>query len=936
MERSGALIHMQEAGAMWHGVAGVFAIAGVSFFTLVSPGKGQETEAWQLEGVLTALQDRDEAVWIRALDTLGEFELTRSQRQELVSDARYQNIINFLADTQSDTLQSSALRAIAVAGQAAAPTTALKILPLLQDSDGVVRQAAIDALSQLQARNHLSQILPHLRDRDTGVQEATIRAVGRLGGAEHASHLQPFLHTFPKATDRHRSPLNPVEAAPVDLRLATVRALAELGANNYSADLMSLLLNSNPELRQAASKAIGQLDARDRIPDLLRLLEDPRWQAREAASQTLGYLDATSAIPHVTTLLNHPSWPVRQIAIQTLVRLDARGVRSSIASLLAAPEAEVRAAAVEALGQLEDTSNSERLLSLLRDDAVIVREAAITAIGQLGNREQLGNQERDRAVALLLEDRDSTVRQATLYTLAQLNARETLPQMIPLLRDRGAGVRKATIVALGNLEAYNALPQLLPLLQDDSAAVQQAAGEVVSQLLQGEPTLEAVTVEGNRTDRHRSVAISTVLGLLQHRQWSVRQVGVQVLGDIDIPERLPQILSRLRDRRQEVRQTAISTWEQLAPHSIPTIVKLLESTYDLPYTDQAHTDRAQLRFLAYYGSGGHPEAIAAIQWLGKPSVRPNVGSINQRVHLLEQLYLLWPRTAGNPHLRSDMAQLMAQLVSNGDWTSGWIQERHQQSLLTKLDMRLRQDGFITQANTIRTAHSGLPHKQYLKLLRRYLIGHAITWLMLWLLYPLCLPIQILVWHPWLRRILGHGYVGWLLSRVPVLRARLLVLWQAGTSSSSFSCNALSCDGHLPYSPLRSTGAIEQLDLYNYRHLEASSTFPTCDWPQRDHQSSSYRRSKFHHSSISRLPCAGNVVLVAVDAEACERGVEAAIRGVVARTVALFDLDPAFFTALVRTGGFAICIQHFEHGSALAVKTIRRFADRRMLFPPPPR
>ncbi|MGK7911991.1 MAG: HEAT repeat domain-containing protein [Synechococcus sp.] len=911
---------MQEAGAGWHRVAGTIAAVGVSFFIVVMPGSAQEAESWQIQGALAALDDREEAVWIRALNRLGGFDLTRSQQQELRSDERYQGIVSFLAETHSDALQASALRAIAAAGHTAEPTS-LKVLPLLQDSDGAVRQAAIDALAQLQARRHLNQILPLLYDGDVRVRQAAILAVGRLGGPQHALHLRPFLFTPPDPSDStHAALLAPVDDGPVDLRLVTVAALAELEASDYRVDLVPLLLNSSPQLRQAASHALGQLGADDLIPEFLRLLEDPRWQAREAASQTLGLLGSRESVQQVMGLLQHPSWPVRQIAIQTLVRLNAREAIPSITSLLSAPEAEVRAAAATALGQMGGGEDSELLLALLHDDAVGSRQAAVTAIGRLGEP-GYGLQ-----ILELLGDRDSTVRQATLHALAQLNARETTPQIVPLLRDSDADVRQAAVMALGELEAQNALPQLLQLLTDESVQVQQVTGAVVAQLLQTESIGDVVTVDSRAAGRNRTQFIETIPSLLHHRQWTVRQTGLRILGQVELPERIPLIVTGLRDRRLEVRQTALSTWEQLCPHTVSTIAPLLETTYDL-----AHADRAHLRFSAYYGSGGRAEAIVAIQWLGKPSVRPAVRNTSQRIQVLEQLYLLWPDTAETPHLRSDLAQLMAQLVSDGDWASGWMQGRQQRLLLGKLEARLRQDGFVARANTIRSARSGLLQQRQLLLLRRYLIGHAVTWLMLWLLYPLCLPIQILVWHPWLRRILGHIYIGYLLARVPFLRSHLLVSWGTPIVSKRlnfgmvYDCEEADRIGKCGSASSRSTDASAELDMYDYRLLAATGSFPSCELPPPGERSRQSVRSSLASASISAS--LNKAVLVSVDVNACERGVETAVRRVVAGRIATIDLDPAFFSTLVRNGAFAICIQHLEHGSELALRTINTFAER---------
>lgn len=137
------------------------------------------------------------------------------------------------------------------------------------------------------------------------------------------------------------------------------------------------------------------------------------------------------------------------------------------------------------LGRVEgpETMTFEQCVDALRKGKPDERAQAVAELGKL----------RDvRGVGLLrtaLKDSDPVVRDNAAFALAEMGAREAIPDLLPLLEDAASTVRKSAAKALGLLKARQAVPRLIALLKDSAYVVRKSAARSLGQI--GDPSAEA-------------------------------------------------------------------------------------------------------------------------------------------------------------------------------------------------------------------------------------------------------------------------------------------------------------------------------------------------------------------------------------------------------------------------------------------------------------
>ena len=155
------------------------------------------------------------------------------------------------------------------------------------------------------------------------------------------------------------------------------------------------------------------------LPELLRRLRLEKGQ-QDTLSQA-----------ELLANLTHPEWQVRAAAVRALDRLGALAPLESLLMALDDLHPSVRANAVLALSTLGERAPVERLIQVLHSDPEWqVRESAVLSLANLGH---LAGEE---ARLALLNDPDSTVREAARQTLARFDPalqadRSTSPEASP-------------------------------------------------------------------------------------------------------------------------------------------------------------------------------------------------------------------------------------------------------------------------------------------------------------------------------------------------------------------------------------------------------------------------------------------------------------------------------------------------------------------------
>ena len=192
-------------------------------------------------------------------------------------------------------------------------------------------------------------------------------------------------------------------------------------------------------------------------------------------------------------------------------------------------------------------------------------------------------------------------------------------------------------------------------------------------------------------------------------------------------------------------------------------VVILDSVY---YAGQSEFE--QWRFLTYFLSGGTDDVKTLLTWLGFPNSKTIPASLDhdRGVITLKIFAQAWEPSRGLARLQQDLAKQIAVVAKQVSWKPQDI------NLLQSHHNNLKQ-GKHSEADTMQSAIDKLEYWQWFFKARNTILIHIAFWLALIFAYPKFPQVQaIFFWNPWVRRILGVGYVGFLLTWFPPFRRKL--------------------------------------------------------------------------------------------------------------------------------------------------------------------
>jgi HEAT repeats len=285
----------------------------------------------------------------------------------------------------------------------------------LRNPQGIVRQAALEALVQLSAVNTstIRDVILLIGDPDVAVRRIAIRAVGRAGNGVRKA--QPALWRAWRDDDA---------------LVSADAGIALLSLNGNNAREFRTQLSSGDarqRARAAAALANGGVAARIAIHALRDRLNDDDSRVRSA---TLTALDALDATPGKRTALLVGKSLDRELSDSPqLDALDAVARARTALALLARAKRDARGA-------------SHPLQLLLWDGPAPLRNSAAQVLGRIPG-------DGDRALAMALAAGDTRVREAALHgLLTERSRRRRLAAVIDTLRANGIESDSARASAL--------------------------------------------------------------------------------------------------------------------------------------------------------------------------------------------------------------------------------------------------------------------------------------------------------------------------------------------------------------------------------------------------------------------------------------------------------------------------------------------------------
>ncbi|QFS45187.1 HEAT repeat domain-containing protein [Nostoc sphaeroides] len=616
-----------------------------------------------------------------------------------------------------------------------------KAAKILKDEkvDADVRGSAASALGNLgdAAAKYVPDILNILKDEKVSayVRGSAASALGNLGDA--AAKYVPDILNFLKD-----------EKVSASVRSGAAVALGNLGdaAAKYVPDILNILKDEKVDayVRGSAASALGNLGdaAAKYVPDILNILKDEKVDAyvRGSAAEALGKLGDAAAkyVPDILNILKDEkvSAYVRGSAASALGNLGDAAAKyvPDIANILKDEKvsADVRSSAASALGNLGDAAAKyvPDILNILKDEKVsaYVRGSAASALGNLGDA--AAKYVPDIANILKDEKVDADVRSSAASALGNLGdaAAKYVPDILNFLKDEkvDASVRSGAAVALGNLgdAAAKYVPDILNILKD----------EKVSAYVRG----SAASALGN-------------------------------LGDA-AAKYVPDIANILKDEKVDasLRSGAAVALGKIRQLKLEEVAVVLNYVYE---PNQASFGYGQdnyefWRFWTYFLGGGTDQVQTLLKWLGRPQATPDNLKHPEGVKTLEEFRTTWKLSQEFPRLQQDLARQIAVVARKVSW-------QQQDILILETHYHNLKNAGYNEADSLQSVIINLKGWQWFFNARITILTHAAFWLALIFAYPKFPQVQaIFFWNPWVRRILGVGYVGFLLTWFPPFRRKL--------------------------------------------------------------------------------------------------------------------------------------------------------------------
>jgi len=297
------------------------------------------------------------------------------------------------------------------------PDQLLAVNEAVNDSEPIVRLAAVDALQKIGERTGGKTLLQKLGDPDPHVRAAVTRALGRSGDKTVVPKLLPLLHddngfvrsaaaeALGKLGDRSAVPalitlLSGVEASGDDAGLVVKTK------NDLLADKLKL---TEIEQKAAIIVALGEMPAPEAVDPLIKYgLKSENLNLQATAAYSLGQIGDRRAI--------NPLQDVVRDYYNTLAQMDPTGFVINPGTPSAAEnqqvnreqKARVRAAVVWALGQIADPAARQTLNRALNDGNSLVRDNAAEALAKLQEKQEREQRAAVKPSKALLNERSAT------------------------------------------------------------------------------------------------------------------------------------------------------------------------------------------------------------------------------------------------------------------------------------------------------------------------------------------------------------------------------------------------------------------------------------------------------------------------------------------------------------------------------------------------
>ncbi|AFY58878.1 HEAT repeat-containing protein [Rivularia sp. PCC 7116] len=758
------------------------------------------------------------------------------------------------------------------------------IVAALDDDYPGVQGVAFDKLTKYELKNlnkkqatwMAKKAIKLLKDEkvDSEFRSNAARALGNLKDAAKP-YIQDILAIFKD------------ERVDSNVRTGAAKALVNLGnlgdaAKPYVQDILAIFKVEKDEMAVSsfyihAALVLGNLGdaAKPYIQDILAIVKDEKIQPiiRSDVAEALGDLGDVGK-PYIQDIFAI----VKDEKINLYVRIGA----------------------AEALGNLGGVTKPyvQDILAIVKDEKVdsSIRYEAAGALGNLGGAAKPYVQD---ILALLKDEKiKPIVRSYIAEALGNLGdvTKPYVKDIIAIVKDEkiNSSIRRSAVKALGNLGDVTKpyVKDILAIVKDEkiNSSIRRSAAEALGNL-------------GDVTKPY----VKDILAIIKDEKVdsSIRYKAAGALGNLGGTAKpyVKDILVLVEDEKVDldVRYFAAVTLEKIEKLSLNQVLTILNFCYypsDLYYLNKS-------RFQSYFLAGGTDEVKTLLKWLAHydSSKIPTKLTHKEAKKTLKLFAKIW-QPSEDLRLRKDLADKIVQVTKLVSW-------QPQDIVLLQTHYNNLKNAKYSEADSIESVIIQLKGWRWFFNFRNIILIHAAFWLLLIFAYPKSPQIQaIFFWNPWVRKIFGMGYVGFLLTWVPFLRRKLFEPFKPSLLADA------QLDNFTEKSYFSSSRIVKNRDSKQF--LTITQAIPNIKGQTVLIGDSGLGKSMF----LRHLAKTSQQTVVYLPASKCEKGVIAAIQAKLHGQAQ----DARFLKNLIYSGAIDICIDGLNEVTADTRSQIKQFVE----------
>lgn len=353
------------------------------------------------------------------------------------------------------------------------------LLGAMNDDSGVVRAAAIDALTQQEAVDELMEglgqsvpdsgaswaqaeaFVQSLNSETIELRLASANVLGLLGVEDSARPLAKRLTSEPHP----------------EVRARIARALGRVGDPAVAGVLVECLEDQPLKVRREAAESLGLLTGKTALAGLLQVVDDDTEAMRRTAVSSLGKFENARPVQALVERLGDHSDLVRRAAVFSLIEI--------LSNVPPDQSHELRETIVDRMAARSDPSIVASLIEIIEEGTQIhQRRNAVWMLGRVAGEMSM-KIEAVEALREVLGDDDDLLSQFAATGLAEIDGRMVETALIEVLEDSeyGEDAMAMAAFALGKVGSDRSRKRLEKLVEDtENEEVRRRAFSAISKL----------------------------------------------------------------------------------------------------------------------------------------------------------------------------------------------------------------------------------------------------------------------------------------------------------------------------------------------------------------------------------------------------------------------------------------------------------------------